>query len=253
MDLYYAVGDIHGQFDAFEKLIELVRGDMQSQPKGVKCHFIQLGDLVDRGPKSKEVVEFCKSIDVHLPEASNAIVLKGNHEEHFVNVVKGKDERIVLDWYKHEHGCGGGVRTLESYGADSMGEDVQKILSESQRCVPLDHLNYLDSLPTSWSHGNYFFCHAGVEPGVPLRHQKDRALMWIRDAFMDYEKSHEKVIVHGHTPRREGQLRHNRVNADAGAGYNLKLKCFILSEQYNPQLVRSLEVDIDAPSDWRVG
>jgi serine/threonine protein phosphatase 1 len=80
------------------------------------------------------------------------------------------------------------------------------------------------------SAGRYFLCHAGVRPGVPLAHQREEDLLWIRDEFLDSDADFGKVIVHGHTPMAEPQLRPNRIGIDTGAFISGCLTCAVLEE-----------------------
>ena len=83
--------------------------------------------------------------------------------------------------------------------------------------LPTTHFRFLSQLRTSFSCGDFFFVHAGVRPGVPLSSQHEDDLLWIRDDFLLHEESFGKVIVHGHTPVREPDIKHNRINIDTGA------------------------------------
>ena len=76
---------------------------------------------------------------------------------------------------------------------------------------------FLRDLPRSVETGDYFFCHAGIRPGVPLNRQDPEDLIWIRDSFLNFAGLHPKVVVHGHTPSPEPEVMANRVNVDTGA------------------------------------
>src|SRR5262249_28379037 len=83
--------------------------------------------------------------------------------------------------------------------------------------VPAEHLAFLRSLQPSFVCGDFYFVHAGVRPGIPLREQKEADLLWIRNEFLDSEANFGKFIVHGHTPVRQVDKRRNRINIDTGA------------------------------------
>ena len=247
--IYYVIGDVHGRDKEFETLLSLVEADMQKQPSENDIFLIQIGDLIDRGPASKAVVERCMALETQFPKAK-VVVIKGNHEQALLDAYEKQDEHQAHLWFRHAHGHGGGIRTLESYGAMNVEDSPKEIIKAVQKYIPQNHINYLTHLPTSFADGNYFFAHAGVDPEVPLSEQKDDDLIDIRHPFLMYEKPFEKVIVHGHTPRRNGEILPNRVNTDAGAGYGLHLKCFILPETYVPEQVRVLAVTIEGIPDW---
>ena len=86
-----------------------------------------------------------------------------------------------------------------------------------RQTVPPAHRAFLEGLGFSCSFGDFFFCHAGTRPGIPLDRQEVSDLIWIREAFLNFAGLHPKVVVHGHTPAREPEIRANRVNVDTGA------------------------------------
>jgi serine/threonine protein phosphatase 1 len=129
----------------------------------------------------------------------------------------------------------GGRETLMSYGIKpTLNADAatQKELSEALRALlPKSHRAFLQNLQSSFSCGGYFFAHAGVKPGVPLAEQQDEDLLWIRDDFLLCEVEYGKIIVHGHTPVREIDIRHNRINIDLGAYATGRLACLIIENE----------------------
>jgi serine/threonine protein phosphatase 1 len=83
--------------------------------------------------------------------------------------------------------------------------------------MPKHHRHFFSNLRTSFSCGDYFFAHAGVKPGVPLRQQREEDLLWIRDEFLQSKENFGKFVVHGHTPVPKPEIRPNRINIDTGA------------------------------------
>ncbi|MCI0467535.1 MAG: serine/threonine protein phosphatase, partial [Beijerinckiaceae bacterium] len=94
--------------------------------------------------------------------------------------------------------------------------------------MPESHNLFLAGLQPSFTCGDYFFVHAGVRPGIPLASQNEEDLLWIRDDFLLHEKPFEKIIIHGHTPVMEPEVRRNRVNIDTGAYATGRLTCLRL-------------------------
>jgi serine/threonine protein phosphatase 1 len=92
-------------------------------------------------------------------------------------------------------------------------------------------------LQLSFTSGDYFFCHAGICPGVPLEAQQAEDLFWIRDEFLAAKGTHEKIIVHGHTPVEEPEIHHNRINLDTGAYISGRLTCLVLENTMKDFLV----------------
>ena len=109
-----------------------------------------------------------------------------------------------------------------------------KLIRTLRDVIPETHLRFLKSLKPSFACGDFFFVHAGVRPGVPLREQQETDLLWIRDEFLDSEMDFGKFIVHGHTPVREPDIRPNRINIDTGAYATGKLT--LLTIQGNSML-----------------
>jgi serine/threonine protein phosphatase 1 len=75
--------------------------------------------------------------------------------------------------------------------------------------------------------GNYFICHAGVRPGVPLDRQQPEDLLWIRESFLTSNKNFGKIVVHGHTPVEQAEVLPNRINIDTGAYATGRLTCLV--------------------------
>ena len=114
----------------------------------------------------------------------------------------------------------GGRETLLSYGVSAEAYDsaslaeLADIISEY---VPKSHMEFMASFLPFYDEGDYFFVHAGVRPNVPLSEQKSSDLRWIRREFLDYDRRHEKMIVHGHSVKEDVDERSNRIGIDTGA------------------------------------
>jgi serine/threonine protein phosphatase 1 len=118
------------------------------------------------------------------------------------------------------------------------GHGYDAALRSLRRNLPPRHQAFFEQTRLSWSIGDYFFCHAGVRPGVPLAHQNERDLLWIRDEFNFYRGPFEKIIVHGHTPVEEPQVLPNRIGIDTGAYATGVLTCLVL-EGKSRRFIRS--------------
>ncbi len=200
-DLIYAVGDVHGEYEMLLDLIKQISAHSDNQPAGNRT-LVMLGDYVDRGPHSAEVVEYLK-VGEFLPTFQK-IFLKGNHEDMLIGSFEDQD--VSLMWKMN-----GGNITLSSY------EDGYKVHSLEQLT---QHAKWLNTLPTKYVHGPYVFVHAGIEPEIPIHLQRDSVVMWIRDKFLNYPLPHEYMVVHGHTPRMKEEVKHNRINVDTGACFS---------------------------------
>jgi serine/threonine protein phosphatase 1 len=217
----YVVGDIHGRLDLLLRLYEGIVEDARKEPAGDRRVFY-LGDYIDRGPSSREVLEFLMDRD---RERLPAIHLRGNHEAMLLQFLE--DSSIGPEWLAY-----GGLATLMSYGVNlKEGETDQKWAAAQQALVenlPNSHKEFLRSLPTHASAGDYFFVHAGVRPGIPLDRQADSDLIWIRGEFLSSDDFHGQIVVHGHSYRTEPDVRPNRIGIDTGAYATGRLTCLVL-------------------------
>jgi len=216
----YAVGDVHGRADLLSQLLAGIDADVAAYPaSGVIEVFI--GDYIDRGPQSREVLD----ILVSRSERRQIVCLKGNHETYIPDFLRSP--AILSQWRYF-----GGLETLVSYGLTpsiNPDEHEQRELAEAfDRALPHRHRRFLTSLKSSLACGDYFFVHAGVRPGIPLSQQQERDLLWIREDFLLHEEAFGKIIIHGHTPVREPDVRPNRINIDTGAYATGQLTCLVL-------------------------
>jgi serine/threonine protein phosphatase 1 len=96
-------------------------------------------------------------------------------------------------------------------------EEQTAVVHALRQDMPDHHRRFFAKLRSSFVCGDFFFVHAGVRPGVPLRQQREEDLLWIRDEFLQCEDNFGKFVVHGHTPVAKPDIRPNRINIDTGA------------------------------------
>jgi serine/threonine protein phosphatase 1 len=212
----YAIGDVHGRLDLLTALLDSIDRDDAGRDVA-RTRIVLLGDLVDRGPQSKQVIDHLIERDWHGREVA---MLKGNHEEVFLLTLAG-DLEATRFWLRI-----GGAETMISYGTPAElieSGDPLDIAEDFMRRVPSGHVAFLQSMGDSLVIGGYCFVHAGIKPGVPIDRQKPADLRWIRDRFLDYEGSHGAMIVHGHSIATEVENLHNRIGIDTGAYASGKL------------------------------
>jgi serine/threonine protein phosphatase 1 len=241
----YCVGDIHGCDDLLQEMGERVAADIKPQAFD-HAVTIFLGDYVDRGHSSKRVVErlSCREWPTSI------IALAGNHEDFLLAFLD--DERILGVWRSL-----GGLETLHSYGVNvapaKAGRDFKAVQAAFVSSLPDRHRQFFSTLQVSTVIGDYFFCHAGVRPDVPLDRQDRADLLNIRDPFLSSDAEHGKLIVHGHTPSVRPQVRPNRIGIDTAAFATGRLTCLVLEKDER----RFLEVggitcvEISAPEGSR--
>ena len=216
--MIYAVGDIHGHLDKLKAAHAVIAED-QAREGVSEALIVHIGDLVDRGPDSKGVIQYL--ID-GLENRKDWLILRGNHDQMFSDFLEGGDgshPRLSTGMTWH-HQMMGGKATLESYGVKRKLLERDKSFRDRARAkVPAAHRKFLNDLPLWHREGDMIFVHAGIRPGFPMDAQDEDDLMWIRDDFLWHLNDHEALIVHGHTPVDEPTHYGNRVNIDTGAGW----------------------------------
>jgi len=218
----YVIGDVHGRRDLLDRLAQAIRSDLAAEPaRDPLCIF--LGDYIDRGPHSAEVLERLSTNDWPLP----FVALRGNHEQMLLTFL---DDENYLEAWRHF----GGLETLYSFGID-----VHKVLQTSafgdaqhrlKELLPASTIDFIAATPSSYQLGDYYFCHAGIRPGIALADQREQDLLWIREEFTESSAEHEKIIVHGHTPVEQPEVKFNRINIDTGAYITGTLTCLVLED-----------------------
>ncbi|MEL6829014.1 MAG: metallophosphoesterase [Pseudomonadota bacterium] len=206
----YAIGDVHGRDDLLAGLLHEIRSHNASQ-RSAETHIVFLGDLIDRGPNSRQVID--RLIDGAAPEETWWFV-KGNHEEALVRGLRG-ESNLLPDWLKH-----GGYDTAESYGLEKgalMGQPDDAIEHLLLSAIPKRHIEFLSEFNETVRFGDYLFVHAGIKPGVAPEQQTGKDLRWIRNEFLNSEANFGCIVVHGHTISETVQIKSNRVGLDTGA------------------------------------
>src|SRR5262245_1592101 len=218
----YCIGDIHGRDDLLQKMAERVAADLKASPCD-QAVTVFLGDYVDRGLGSMRVVERLARGDWPTP----IIALAGNHEDLLMAFLE--DGGVLEAW----RGLGG-LETLHSYGVN-LGSAIAKrdfgaIQAAFAARFPEGHRNFLEGLKTSTDIGDYFFCHAGVRPRVPLDRQNRNDLLTIRDPFLASKAEHGKLVVPGHTPSLVPEIHFNRIGIDTAGYATGRLTCLVLEK-----------------------
>lgn len=205
--LTFAVGDIHG---CYGKLADLI-GQCFRYAGDRPHRYIFLGDYIDRGPKSRQVVEFILNLEAALP--NRILCLKGNHEDMLINAIRNSAARA--HWLAN-----GGNATLDSYGVDVPGD------------LPASHVRWFSNRRLMFDDGIRLYVHAGIDPRRPFDCQHAQDVLWIREPFLSFKEGFERLIVHGHTPTADGRpdLRSNRLNLDTGAVLGRSLFAAVFTE-----------------------
>lgn len=198
------IGDIHGCHAPLAHLLQLVlhRADT----------IVFLGDYVDRGPQSKEVVTTILSLRATHPRV---VPLMGNHDYLFLQYLSGDNHSIFLQV--------GGLQTLASYGLSPTATR-----EEITRLVPPDHIAFFRSLPLFWEDRHALYVHAGLQPGRHLSQQTSQWCLWARESFLLSTPDYGKPVVFGHTIFPEPYLAADKIGIDTGAVYGGRLTALLL-------------------------
>ncbi|MFO7558331.1 MAG: metallophosphoesterase family protein [Desulfobacterales bacterium] len=205
MGAFFAIGDIHGSMDKLNTLMEKIDIDFK------KDTLVFLGDYIDRGPSSFEVVSFLITLK---KQHENIIFLKGNHEEMLENYLAGIDRFTYLS--------NGGRQTIDSY--------MKHGYISGKELIPEDHIEFFKRLDLFYQTDNYIFVHAGLREKIVLQDQLQEDLLWIRQKFIKSNHDFGKRVIFGHTPLAEPLVQPNKIGIDTGAVYGNKLTCVKLPD-----------------------
>lgn len=185
MKKQWVIPDIHGCVKTLQALVEvLIQPSRQDE-----LYF--LGDYIDRGPGSKEVIDY---IRVLQKDEYTITVLKGNHEEIFLELHAGEMRsgnlflhhflnRKRMAWFSF-----GGQATLKSFGTRNLKE------------IPSEYIEWLKSLEYYVILDNFILVHAGLNFKIADPFEDKRSMLWIRDYEIKPEKIGNRRIIHGHVP-----------------------------------------------------
>jgi len=226
--IYYAIGDVHGEAGKLARLIEQIGVDARGHGDDIKIMF--LGDLIDRGPGSREVIDLA----MRLQKQGRAEALKGNHEELMLYAYDRDETNGLYHW-----AASGGEDTIKSY------QQVNGRWNDWRDAVDRDHIAWLRQLPTMWRDEarGLVFVHAGIDPNR-FPDCPDTVHMWSRSKrFYESESWPNRyeladiVVVHGHTPNAAPEVQRRRINVDTGACFGGPLTCAVLAPGQAPRFL----------------
>lgn len=186
----YAIGDVHGRHDLLIRLLETILNDNRHRAPA-RIGIILLGDLINRGPTSRQVLELVCS----WPSKSTPlIVLRGNHEQALLAAWEG-------NWMAARQLLRMDVSaTLTSYGVNNVDFDTlepEPLMDLLQNRIPPQHIAFMERMPLLWTSGDYIFAHASFTSGVSLGQQSEKTLLWSRSPFKPH-RDDARALVHGH-------------------------------------------------------
>lgn len=219
----YAIGDIHGCLEQLKVLLDVIEKDIQ-QNVDMPTVIVFLGDLIDRGPDSKGVLNLVRDICGLSSKTFKVISLLGNHEESLIQAFDG-DPQVAENWIRH-----GGATTMASYGTKADGlsfMDADSIQHLVRKTIPGKDIAFLKTCNELAIFGDFILVHAGVDPAYKLADQRRNSLLWIREPFLSHKTRLEGryCVVHGHTISEQVYVSRARIGVDTGAYCNGKLSC----------------------------
>jgi len=230
----FAIGDIHGCLSQLTSLHKNILNYDKFDPKNDL--LIYLGDYIDRGKNSKEVIDQIIKLKNNKIKTIN---LLGNHDEFMIDFLFNKNNNIK-NWLNF-----GADSTFRSYGIeivefikDGFEDNVIDDLRETAlKRIDKNHLNFFENLEISFSTKKYLFVHAGIDPKKKLIDQTKKDYLWSRsENFFNKDFKAEKIIVHGHTPVENIINDRFRINIDSGCYFSGKLTSVCLRDDNDSRI-----------------
>jgi serine/threonine protein phosphatase 1 len=197
-DRLFAIGDIHGCFDSFKELVEN-KIELKKEDK-----LILLGDYIDRGIQSKEVIDYI----IELQQGGFDITpLQGNHEAMLLDAIK--NEKHLYIWIAN-----GGQATLNSFKIKSI-KDIESIYTD-----------FFNELPYFFAFREYLFVHGGFNDDDTNPFDDKELMLWESRKKYINPMLKDKIIVHGHRPVTVAEcienvrIKNNVINLDTGRVYS---------------------------------
>ena len=209
MPRYIAITDIHGELEKLESVLSKI----DTHPDDI---FVFMGDYIDRGGKSREVVDRV----IKQSETNKCIYLIGSHEYAMLHSKTDEYYKFLFDNY-------GGPATTKSYGGF---ENILKI-----------HGNFYKNLKFYYLTDKYLFIHAGINPNYPLEAQNEVDMVYIRDKFIYSKHNLPQKIIFGHTEFDKPYIDECKIGIDLGCGKykNAHLCALILDKNGKQEFIYS--------------
>jgi serine/threonine protein phosphatase 1 len=191
----FVIGDIHGDAAALYRVLGALP---ELEPSDT---IVFIGDYVDRGPRSKEVVAFVRELPGKVP--AKVIALRGNHEDAWLRVVDRGWPEFTLPL---SNGC---LATLRSFLGKPPPEEGEPMTTEELPAIlkgtffPPEVVAWMRTLPFYYEDAHAIYVHAGLPSGDegflhPSKVKTPAALLWCRDDHF-FRRYRGKLVVFGHT------------------------------------------------------
>lgn len=193
--LTYVIGDIHGCYEELDKVLDWIKSDIDTQ----EYQVIFLGDYVDRGPRSKDVIER---------------LIKETEQDKKIRCILGNHDIMLLGYM--------GCEKYDSYPGWANTYGYNTLVSYGKKGVSRKHFNWLSSLPIFIEDEYRIYVHAGLDPKNPLD-RSAATITWIRQGFIDVKHDFGKIVIYGHTPYNNVHVDEYKVGFDCGCVFGNKL------------------------------
>lgn len=211
----FAVGDVHGHLHHLEAMLALLAPMIDAAAAaGDEVHLVLLGDFVDRGPASWDVLAMVDGLDRRIGVPVHC--LRGNHDDFVIDLLLAPhpSRSRFATWMNN-----GGAATLAEVGfgyADLDQDDLPRLRDRLRARLSTSVMSGLAMLQPVWGCGDWLFVHAGIDPLVPLASQDPATWLSMREPFLTPPAWHHDLsVVHGHTIRGPEILPH-RIGLDSG-------------------------------------
>ena len=227
----FAIGDIHGCLNQLVTLQDKIFNYPQYNRD--EDFLLYLGDYIDRGPSSKDVINHILQLQT---EGIKSIFLMGNHEQFVIDFLFNKINNLN-NWI-----INGADQTFKSYDIEIAefikdgfeDNNIDKLRNIFLSKLTKEHVYFFNNFKLKYIMGDYLFVHAGINPEKSLSEQNKMDFLWSRsDKFFDKNFEFEKIIVHGHSPEKEVINFPYRINIDTGCFFSGKLSSVYLNDQDN--------------------
>jgi len=200
----WVIGDVHGCIKTFRTMVE-----EEIVPRKEDALFL-MGDLIDRGPDSKSVLDFIFRLH---NQSLNVITLMGNHEWMLLESMTSRE--MFSLWMQNR-----GFTTLHDFGLSPDPESGPRAVTQ----IPARYLDFFERLPLFAETDGFFLVHAGLNPDLKNPEEDKETMLWTRKETYPAEFLRRRKLIHGHSPLPLQEIR-QRISDPGTKVYNLDGGC----------------------------
>lgn len=215
----YCVGDIHGHLSSLHAVLTQIKIHVEKRANEDNT-LVFVGDYIDRGPDSRQVLELVKKLTEEGFEGMKVVALKGNHED---MMLRADDSYYYKEMWLHN----GGFQCLESFHWDRTTTKVRDIFGH-------ELFDWIKKLPLFYENGTVAVAHAGIdEKDMRAQDHSSKELLWSRK-LCKHSHKYYNYTVHGHTPMDNAYVGPNTAYIDTGAVWSGRLTCLFIPNTESP-------------------